>query len=366
MCSNGSCLCPPHSFWDGIQCENQRYLGAPCSQFDSCRRDIGLQCSIVYNICLSKKEIPLNIELKMSKFCFSLDSTNPPPIIQWSFNGNLNDTYGVYHGISANGTVQWISPGYSGYGMAAYFANKTYCLVPHSLNLIGSSFTISTWIQLLGNAPLNSSEFGLFTHCENKTIDKCLYLTVRYGKLLSSLYISNNLTGNTFLTSYVWYHVAYVYDRVALSQSIYLNGQLDGILSPSDIFQSNASQMWIGASPYMNNYPNPFAYMDEMIIVPRVKNASELLDEATLVVYYRFDNSFVDSGPNKNQNGSGTNVQFDANGRVNQALLINSNNSFFQTSGFYFLGQWNYPYSFSLWIYPFVTNGTLIQVLSQK
>ncbi len=246
--------------------------------------------------------------------------------------------------------------------MAAYFANKSYSVVPYSLKLVDTSFTISTWIQLLSNAPLISSEFGVFTHCESQVIDKCLYLTVRYGKLLFSLYI-NNISGNSSLTNNIWYHVAYVYDRVALTQSVYLNGQLDGILSPTGIFQSNASQMWIGASPYTNIYPNPFAYMDQLIVVARIKNTSELLDEATLVAYYKFDNSFIDSGPNKIKNGSGTNVQFDANGRVNQALLIDSNYSFFQTSSFYFLGQSNYPYSFSLWIYPFATNGTIIQVL---
>lgn len=246
--------------------------------------------------------------------------------------------------------------------MAAYFANKSYSLVPYSLKLIDTSFTISTWIQLLSNAPLISSEFGIFTHCESETINKCLYLTVRYGKLLFSFYI-NNITGSSSLTSNVWYHVAYVYDRVALTQSVYLNGVLDGILVSTSIFQSNASQMWIGASPYTSTYPNPFAYMDELIIVPRARNASELLDEATLVAYYNFDNSFLDSGPNKIKNVSGTNVQFDANGRINQALLFNSNYSFFQTTSFYFLGQWNYPYSFSLWIYPFATKGTLIQVL---
>jgi hypothetical protein len=159
----------------------------------------------------------------MSKFYFSLDSTNPPPIIQWSFDGNLNDAYDVYNGISANGIVQWFSPAYSGFGMAAYFANKTYSLVPYSLNLIGTSFTISTWVQLLSNAPLNSSEFGLFTHCESMTIDKCLYLTIRYGHLLFSLYPSN-MTGNTSLTSKIWYHVAYVYNQVTLTQIAYLNG----------------------------------------------------------------------------------------------------------------------------------------------
>jgi hypothetical protein len=59
------------------------------------------------------------------------------------------------------------------------------------------------------------------------------------------------------------------------------------------------------------------------------KNTSELLDKATLVVCYQIGNSFVDSGPNNIKNGSGTNVQFDTNGRVNESLRIGSNYSFF-------------------------------------
>ncbi len=55
-CSNGSCSCPSYTFWNGNQCENQRYFGEPCNQSDSCRSDIfGLQCTS-YNICSSKKE----------------------------------------------------------------------------------------------------------------------------------------------------------------------------------------------------------------------------------------------------------------------------------------------------------------------
>ncbi|CAF1374380.1 unnamed protein product [Adineta ricciae] len=285
------------------------------------------------------------------------------PNIQWLFDGNLNDSFGNYPGISANGNIQWISPDYSGNRKAAYFANKSYVIVPYTLELIDTSFTVSTWIRLLSNRPLNTSEFGIFTHCENINDNNCLYMSIRYGKLFFSLN-NNNVIGNSFLTSNIWYHVAYVYDRITLTQSVYINGQLDGVLSSTGIYQGNASQIWIGASPFTYMYPNPFAYMDELNFVPRAESADALLEEATLVVYYKFDNSFFDSGPNKIYNSSGTNVRFDVNGRVNQALLINSNNSFFQSTSFYRLGQSNYPYSFSLWIYPLSMNGTIVQLLS--
>lgn len=57
ICLNETCRCPIHSFWNGVYCENQRYLQAPCSEPDSCRSDVlGLQCTI-YHICLSKRNI---------------------------------------------------------------------------------------------------------------------------------------------------------------------------------------------------------------------------------------------------------------------------------------------------------------------
>jgi hypothetical protein len=53
-CSNQTCQCPVHSFWNGNQCENQRYKNASCSSSEQCRSDpFGLICSM-YNICTSK------------------------------------------------------------------------------------------------------------------------------------------------------------------------------------------------------------------------------------------------------------------------------------------------------------------------
>jgi hypothetical protein len=53
-CSNNTCQCPLHSFWNGSQCVNQRYENASCLSNEWCRNDpFGLICSMS-NICTSK------------------------------------------------------------------------------------------------------------------------------------------------------------------------------------------------------------------------------------------------------------------------------------------------------------------------
>ena len=268
----------------------------------------------------------------------------------------------MYNGISTNGIVQWLTPDYAGSGSFAFFANQTFSFIPFILNLTATSFTISTWIMLPLSTVWNSSEIGLFAHCEITTTDKCLHLTVRDGYLRLGFY-ADDLLANTFLTNSIWYHAAFMYDRVTGTQSIYLNGQLDGNRSTTGVYQSHASAMVLGIRPFVGGTSPLNSYVDQMIFVPRVKNASELLDDATLAAYYSFDNILLDSSPNQMNQTNVTNVMFDMYGRVNQALLINNASAYFQTAGFYFLGQSNYAFSFSLWIYPFAASGTIIQVI---
>jgi hypothetical protein len=177
-------------------------------------------------------------------------------------------------------------------------------------------------------------------------------------------FFGDDLRGNTLLYAKQWYHVAYVYDRSAPQQLVYLNGILDGSRMPSAPYTGNASQIALGAIPLITEISVHTGLIDNLIFVSYVKNASEILNEATLVAYYSFDGSYIDSGPNNINNITGVSTTFDLNGRFNQALLINSQNlSYFQTTGFYYLGQTNYSYSFSLWIYPFINNGTILQVV---
>ncbi len=53
-CLNNTCQCPLYSFWNGSQCENQRYENASCLNNTWCRNDpYGLICSASH-VCTSK------------------------------------------------------------------------------------------------------------------------------------------------------------------------------------------------------------------------------------------------------------------------------------------------------------------------
>ena len=72
-----------------------------------------------------------------------------------------------------------------------------------------------------------------------------------------------------------------------------------------------------------------FRYIDEVYLTMRAKNASEILDDATLVCWHSFDNaSYYDSGPLR-LNGIAENISF-VSGRRNQAINFTSHLSYYQ------------------------------------
>ncbi|CAF4029727.1 unnamed protein product, partial [Didymodactylos carnosus] len=71
---------------------------------------------------------------------------------------------------------------------------------------------------------------------------------------------------------------------------------ISGILSitskPINIGGASIGGIFDPADVYFNGY------IDHLIITQRAKTACEILQDATLVVYYPFENSLLDSGPN--------------------------------------------------------------------
>ena len=99
--------------------------------------------------------------------------------------------------------------------------------------------------------------------------------------------------------------------------------------------------------------------IDQVSLFGYAKNAREIVEDATLVLYYSFDgNSLEDLGPNKmiGTINSGT--------LLNGSLSLNGTRSSIQISSFVLLGTSNTPFSFSLWINPTITSGgTIIHAL---
>jgi len=98
-------------------------------------------------------------------------------------------------------------------------------------------------------------------------------------------------------------------------------------------------------------------HMDQMSFEARAKSADEILDDATLVAFYKFENDVQDSGPLL-INGTSVGTGY-SSGRIGNALAFPSTatDAYFQASGFILLGTPDYPYSISLWINPTKVKG---------
>ena len=163
-----------------------------------------------------------------------------------------------------------------------------------------------------------------------------------------------------------WYHIAFVFDNVSRNQSIYLNGELENSRTAASFYLGSDGNLTFGTS-LLSTYTCYFdGLLDQLYYTNRVKTAAEILDDATLTLYFSFDNGSVyDSGPLR-INGSlfgSTNI---VTGRMGDALQLGlSLGSYFRVGGLVLLGTSNQTYSMSLWIKPAIINtSTVIHVSS--
>ncbi len=294
--------------------------------------------------------------------------TSSTLLASWTFEENTNDVSGNgNNGQIVNGAA--FTNGYIGQAILLQNSLVQFVNAPY-INLVSRSFTVEAWIYLNSLAP--SSDLDILGECDNITlIDRSLHYVVRQNKLYQGFY-GDDLWGTTNITTSTWYHAAFVYDYSLNVKSIYLNGILDAISTASGVTPSisaylgTSGNVTIGAVSIFStaNYWN--GLLDQMTITNRVKTSCELLNDASLVAHFPFDNNYNDIGPNSM---TGT-ITLQANsgvswvsGQVNQALNINSSHSYFQSCGFYALGK-NQPYSIAMWVNPSFQSGTLFHLSS--
>ncbi|CAF0785730.1 unnamed protein product [Didymodactylos carnosus] len=100
-----------------------------------------------------------------------------------------------------------------------------------------------------------------------------------------------------------------------------------------------------------------------MAIVAYCKTAAQILDDATHVVYYKFDTTpglTADSGP-LYINGTSNGVSLASSpSKANQSLYFPSGTNYYQFQGLTYFSTSGWPYSISLWIYPLSQSGGTI------
>ncbi|CAF2050763.1 unnamed protein product [Rotaria magnacalcarata] len=273
----------------------------------------------------------------------------PLVIAFWSFDNNTLDLYGNYDG-TLIGSGRYTTS-FLGYGAALNLVQSSsqfVSITSNHLPLNSRSFTIEAWIYLTSSV---ANDYGIFSQCPSTNTSSCFDFMTRSNRLYCEIY-KNGTQGTTTLTTNKWYHVACVYDLTTQTQSVWLNGVVDGSSSVS-AYQDTSGTATIGAIYNSSSTVCFNGYLDQVRYKTIAKTASEILDDATLYVYHSFDSSsLVDNGPNGINGSAFGNVTFTA-GVVNEAVQFSSGAYLYYTySPFYFLGITNHLFSISLWVKP--------------
>ena len=225
------------------------------------------------------------------------------------------------------------------------------------LNLSDQSWTFEAWIY-----PWTisfSTDNGIVNQCAERALDECLHLIIRSGRLFLGFY-GDDLPGLTSLNTLKWYHVAFVFNNVNRNQSIYLNGVFESCHTANN-YRGNNGSLVIGNHDANSNNNGFDGLIDQLYFINRPKTDSEILDDATLTIYFSFDGGSVyDKGP-LHINGSRMGSTSVVTGLLGDALQIGpSADSYFTVSGLVLLGISSQSYSMSIWIKPNASNGSSI------
>ncbi|CAF1020617.1 unnamed protein product [Didymodactylos carnosus] len=282
-------------------------------------------------------------------------------IASWNFDGNVNDLYSVYNGVLVNSPTYTTST-YTGYGNSLNLTsslNQSVVIATPFFNLSYTSFTIEIWIY-----PTTSlvGDKGILGQCQSSaTADQCFFMILRNGRINAGFFL-NDVSGNTALSLNTWYHVAFVYDYSAGTQTLYVQGVVDTATTGASPYQGQNGSITIGTTQ-INQPSNYFSgLIDRMTLKNRVTTAAQILQDASLVAYFSFDVSQSYDSGSLGLNATLSNTATIA-GKVGQALKFNVSSAYLQAYGFLQLGQSNQPYSIAMWVNPTsIQGGSLLHI----
>lgn len=227
-----------------------------------------------------------------------------------------------------------------------------YIQLVRSPYLFNTTFTISIWLK---PETLRSQVYSLVSQVYLAA--PSLIISIIDGSAAMHIY-GTHLRSPRKLKYSEWQYVTFVFDQQNLSMIIYI----DGILSVQGVIQYLEHEKFeikltsIGEYDAFNQYNG---LMDQLSIAFINKSNIDILDEATLVVYYNFEgddqkNSFLFKDISANSiRAQGSNVSYLVGSRYpnqNTLLLYNPSLSYFQSGGFVLLSTYNYSYSYAVWL----------------
>ncbi|CAF1559340.1 unnamed protein product, partial [Adineta ricciae] len=245
----------------------------------------------LFNNSLNFFRNQLNDELNSSFYFLQYPPRNFTDLL-WSFDQSINDESSFVY-MTQKGVVSYISPGIYGRGAALVF-NGTQYLTASSpyLDTISNGFTFEMWIYMIGSLLPNQVDLGLVGQCLSQSTGNCLHMLVRSNHSYLGFY-GYDCNGKRLLLFNIWYHIAFVYNVTGeLRQSIFLNGQLDNSVIPASGLNPMMNiSLTIGNILNLVDSEAYHGYIDQLSYSSRPKSSNEILDDATLVFYFAFNNN---------------------------------------------------------------------------
>ena len=143
----------------------------------------------------------------------------------YTFDNTPNDYFGNYNAVPVNSPI-YVSPGYNGRGQAIQLRQNLsqYLTIANYMNFYQRSLTVEAWIYPLticsGSPYIDST---VFSQLNSSTLGQGMLLLVRDGITYGSLFF-DDIAGSTMIGVRQWHHVAFTYNYMTLTQTVYIDG----------------------------------------------------------------------------------------------------------------------------------------------
>ena len=279
--------------------------------------------------------------------------------ILWTFDNTFADLSGSYSGAGHNSPT-FNSAGINGYGSAlAVNGSTSQCTyVSPYLNMFNKSFTWEFWVYPTVNTTIDRV---IISQCNAPgSTGYCMTFIIRNNVMWFAFW-GDDVVGTTLITPNQWSHMAFVYDLDAATKTIYLNGVFERVQPNSGLLRVTNVNLTFGCLSVAGGAPVDVftGLIDQVRYTSRVKNASEILDDATSVISFPFDTAtpLIDAGPNYINGTLAGGARSIAGGITGSAIEFPVSGSYFRVNGLVLLGKSNWPFSLSLWFKITALNG---------
>ncbi len=202
--------------------------------------------------------------------------TDPGLIGWWRFDEGAGMTASDSSGLGSSGTISGssFSSGFSGSALSMSGAGAVVVSNTAPFNSL-AAVTVETWVNLAdyAAAPMLAGKVG------------CFNLSVSAAGALTSAYPAPSLASNVVATTAHWQHLAMTYDGNA--ERLFVDGQPAGSAVRAGPLGTSVSALelgrWNGNSQFLSGL------IDDVRVRNYARGNGDILDDATSMSWYRFD-----------------------------------------------------------------------------